>query len=409
MQNRIGSTIQLLDYFASRLIVICYGRFWVRYSFKTKILFSVCCLIAFAVSSPPVNGAEIENLTKTINAIGSKGLGHVKARQAVAELTKCDADEVVLILEGFDSSNKLAVNWLRAVVDTVLENALQRGEEIPLDSLMDFLDDTDNDANARRVAYEWITDGNPALRDRILKTALGDPSLEIRREAIENAVSRALSIKDEAAPEALKQLKLTLSSARDLDQIDQITEEIESLGGEVDLPTHFGFLVTWNLIGPFDNSGTKGFDIAYPPESVIDLQDAVEGKVGNIKWFEYSSEDRYGMLDLNTIMPEKYKGAIAYAHTTFESGKKQMVDLRLGCVNGNKIWVNGKLITSNHVYHANTSIDQYIARATLNEGTNEILVKIAQNEQEESWAQRWQFQLRICDEFGTAILPTDRR
>jgi ribosomal protein L11 methylase PrmA len=71
--------------------------------------------------------------------------------------------------------------------------------------------------------------------------------------------------------------------------------------------------------------------------------------------------------------------------------------------------VNGKLITSNHVYHANTSIDQYIARATLNEGTNEILVKIAQNEQEESWAQRWQFQLRICDEFGTAILPTDRR
>ena len=144
-----------------------------RYSFKTKILFSMCCLIAFAVSAPAVNGAEIENLTKTINAIGSKGLGHVKARQAVAELTKCDADQVVLILEGFDSSNKLAVNWLRAVVDTVLENALQRGEEIPLDSLMEFLDDTDNDANARRVAYEWITDGNPALRDRILKTALG--------------------------------------------------------------------------------------------------------------------------------------------------------------------------------------------------------------------------------------------
>jgi hypothetical protein len=381
----------------------------VRYFFKTKILVSVCCLIAYAVSAPPVEGVEVETLTKTINAIGAKGLGHEKARLAVAELTKCDAGQVVLILEGFDSSNKLAVNWLRAVVDTVLENSLQRGEAIPLESLMEFLANTDNDVNARRVAYEWITEGNPQLRERILKTSLSDPSLEIRREAIENAVSRALSIKDEAGPEALKQLRLTLSSARDLDQIDKITEEIESLGGEVDLPTHFGFLVTWNLIGPFDNSGTKGFDIAYAPESVIDLQDSVDGKMGDIKWFEHSSEDRYGLLDLNMIMPEKYKGAIAYAHTTFESGKKQMVDIRLGCVNGNKIWVNGKLITSNHVYHANTSIDQYIARANLHEGTNEILVKIAQNEQEESWAQRWQFQLRICDEFGTAILPSDRK
>ena len=80
----------------------------------------------------------------------------------------------------------------------------------------------------------------------------------------------------------------------------------------------------------------------------------------------------------------------------------------MGCVNGNKIWVNGKLITSNHVYHANTSIDQYIAKARLNKGTNEILVKVAQNEQEESWAQRWQFQLRICDKYGTAILAADR-
>ena len=379
-----------------------------RYSLKTKMLCSLCCLVALAVSVPPVDGVEIENLTKTINAIGTKGLGHAKARQAVAELTKCDVNQIVLILDGFDSSNKLAVNWLRAVVDTVLENSLQRGGTIPLDSLMGFLADTDNDASARRVAYEWITEGNPELRERILKTALGDPSLEIRREAIDHAVSRALSIKDDAGPEALKQLKLTLSSARDLDQIDQITTEIESLGGEVDLPTHFGFLVTWNLIGPFDNSGTKGFDVASAPESAIALQDAVEGKNGNIRWFEHSSEDPYGLLDLNTIMPEKYKGAIAYAHTTFESDKKQSVDIRLGCINGNKIWVNGNLITSNHVYHANTSIDQYIARATLNKGRNDILVKIAQNEQEESWAQRWQFQLRICDESGTAILPSDR-
>ena len=376
---------------------------------KQQICFSISCLLTFVISVPAVEGVEVGDLTRTVNAIGPKGVGHAKAKLAMAELAKVDPLEVVSILKGFDSSNKLAVNWLRAVVDSRLEAAIQEGDGIPLDELRGFLSDTGNDVYARRVAYEWITEANPELKEEILKGSLNDPSLEIRREALDSALARALAIKNEAGDESLQQLNKTLSSARDLDQIDQITEEIESLGGEVDLPTHFGFLLTWNLIGPFDNSGTKGFDVAYAPESMVDLQKVVEGKVGIIMWFEHSSNDRYGLLDLNTIMPEKYKGAIAYAHTTFESDKKQSVDLRLGCINGNKIWVNGKLVGSNHVYHANTSIDQYISRATLEKGKNEILVKIAQNEQEESWAQRWQFQLRICDQFGTAILSADRK
>jgi hypothetical protein len=53
-------------------------------------------------------------------------------------------------------------------------------------------------------------------------------------------------------------------------------------------------------------------------------------------------------------------------------------------------------------------IDQYIVNAPLKKGTNRILLKIAQNEQEESWAQRWEFQLRVCDTNGTAVLAIDR-
>jgi hypothetical protein len=33
---------------------------------------------------------------------------------------------------------------------------------------------------------------------------------------------------------------------------------------------------------------------------------------------------------------------------------------------------------------------------------------IAQNEQTEAWAQDWKFQLRVCDDIGTAILSADR-
>ncbi|MBA62941.1 MAG: hypothetical protein CMJ76_11305 [Planctomycetaceae bacterium] len=365
-------------------------------------------IISFVFISTSGYCAEISDLTKTINKIGPKGAGHAEARMAMAELSKTDVNDVSDILAGFDSRNKLAVNWLRAAVDTVLDKAQQQGKEMPVDALREFLAETKYDSNARRVAYEWLIQIKPELRQEILTSSLNDPSLEIRREAITNAVEAAVKQKTDSPDEALKQLKSILNSARDIDQIDEVTQQIETLGGKVDLPTHFGFLMNWNLIGPFDNSGTKGFDVVYAPEATVELDKALEGKSGNIKWFAHTTEDRYGLMDLNVIMPEKYKGAIAYAHTTFQSDKEQEVDVRLGCINGNKIWINGKLITSNHVYHANTSIDQYIARAKLNKGNNIILVKIAQNEQEESWAQRWQFQLRICDESGTAILAADR-
>jgi hypothetical protein len=52
-------------------------------------------------------------------------------------------------------------------------------------------------------------------------------------------------------------------------------------------------------------------------------------------------------------------------------------------------------------------VDQYIYRGELKPGKNLILVKVLQNEQTESWAQNWQFQLRVCDAIGTAVLPAD--
>lgn len=366
------------------------------------------CLIGLSFGNHLI-AVDIDQLTAVINKIGVKGQGHAEARNAMSELVEIDPTDVVDILHGFDSKNVLALNWLRAAVDSVLESAHQNGKTIPLRELQAFLADTRNNENARRVAYEWIVQLDDSLRTNILLNSLNDPSLEIRREAVTEAVSASLKIKDAQKEVALSQLKTILSSARDIDQIEQITTHIESLGGTVDLPRHFGFLMTWNLVGPFDNSGTKGFDVAYPPEANVALDKTLEGKAGSVQWFEHTTMDPYGMMDLNVIMPEKYKGAIVYAYTTFDSSEDRDVEIRMGCVNGNKIWVNGKLITSNHVYHANTSIDQYIAKARLHKGENEILVKVAQNEQEESWAQRWQFQLRICDKYGTAVLASGRK
>jgi hypothetical protein len=51
-------------------------------------------------------------------------------------------------------------------------------------------------------------------------------------------------------------------------------------------------------------------------------------------------------------------------------------------------------------------IDQYLADFELKKGTNRILLKICQNEQNEPWAQDWKFQFRITDRNGKALRST---
>ena len=44
----------------------------------------------------------------------------------------------------------------------------------------------------------------------------------------------------------------------------------------------------------------------------------------------------------------------------------------------------------------------------LKKGKNTILVKACQNEQTEEWTVQWEFQLRVCNQSGVAILASNR-
>ena len=127
-------------------------------------------------------------------------------------------------------------------------------------------------------------------------------------------------------------------------------------------------------MGPFDNTGSRSFDVAYPPEENVDLSATYEGQDGEIKWTEHATDDKFGTVDLNEAL-DKHKGAIAYAFTEFEAtnGKALPVELRIGCINANKVWLNGKLLLANEVYHSGTVIDQYVGKGELKPGKNSIL------------------------------------
>src|SRR5690606_21486218 len=103
------------------------------------------------------------------------------------------------------------------------------------------------------------------------------------------------------------------------------------------------------------------------------------------------------------------KQVVGYGYTEFQSAEERPAELRLGCKNAWKIWFNGEFLFGRDEYHRGQRIDQYILPITLKKGKNTILVKACQNEQEQDWTVQWEYQLRVCDETGTAILSTDRK
>src|SRR5262249_12492649 len=123
------------------------------------------------------------------------------------------------------------------------------------------------------------------------------------------------------------------------------------------------------------------------------------------RWTECSTTDPYGVVDLNKVIG-KLKGTTAYACATVVSPREQQVEVRAGSINAIKVFLNGKQVFSREEYHHGMAMDQHVARVTLKEGRNELLVKVCQNEQTEDWAQDWKFQVRICDAVGSAVPVT---
>jgi hypothetical protein len=177
------------------------------------------------------------------------------------------------------------------------------------------------------------------------------------------------------------------------------------MGETVDLPKHFGFITRWEIIGPFDNTERKGFAAQYGPEKDLSKNVEHDGKTGKVSWKPYASTDEYGKIDFNKPLTP-LKETTAYAMADFESAAERDVELRLGCKNAWKVWVNGVLLFGRDEYHRGQRMDQYKLKCRLRRGNNTILVKCCQNEQTESWTAEWEFQLRVCDSTGTAVLPS---
>ncbi|HXG49562.1 MAG TPA: hypothetical protein VNO52_18210 [Methylomirabilota bacterium] len=359
-------------------------------------------LLAAAAASNP------DESIRLIKSVGPEGRGNAAAAGAWSALTQAGPGALPLVLAAMDDANDLAMNWLRSAADVIVDRSQASGVPLPVAELGEFLLDLRHDARSRPYAFELLSRLHPAAASRLVPGLVNDPAPALRREAVARLLEEAQQLN--AARDtngALLVFQQALAHAREEDQVRTAAEALRRLGRRVDLPRHFGFLMNWKVIGPFDNTGGRGFDTVYPPERELDFEKSVPGKDGEVRWRDFASTSQFGVIDINKVCGA-LKGVTAYAYTEFHSATGGPAELRLGGKNSWKLWCNGQYLFGRDEYHRGAEIDQYRMPVHLKPGRNTILVKVCQNEQKEEWTVEWEFQLRVCDASGTALLSTDR-
>lgn len=341
-------------------------------------------------------------------AVGPEGQGNAEAAAAWKALTASStAADLPALFTAMDEANPLAANWLRGAVFAVADRTAAAGQTLPPGLLADFLKNPTHGPAGRLLAADLLQQTDRPAWDALVPGLLLDPVPALRREPVARLTAEATAAKDKT------KLRQALEAARDEDQVRAAADELRALGETVDLPRHFGFLMDWQVIGPFENKGRAGFETIFPPEQSIDLAASYPGKEIKsgqdpvVRWQPWTSNSEFGVVDLNKPLG-MLKEVTGYATTTYHSAEARPAELRLGCKNAWKLWLNGKPVFGRDEYHRGMKIDQYRFPVQLQAGPNVILVKLCQNEQTETWTVQWDFQLRVCDASGTALLAPNR-
>ena len=240
-------------------------------------------------------------------------------------------------------------------------------------------------------------------RIRLLPKMLNDPSSELRRDAVAAKLDARRQDRFASTPAGNEFFKDLLQHARDRDQVNGICAELKKAQVDIDQTAHYGFVTNWLLVGPFDNSKGVGFNIVYPPEKGVDLKATYPGKSGQVQLAGTHHHARPSAWSISTTLSASFKATIVYGYAAVSSEMERPVEIRAGSNNAMRIWVNGKEIYFREEYHHGMEMDQHVGKTTLKAGRNEILIKVCQNEQTESWAEQWSFQLRVCDALGAAV------
>jgi hypothetical protein len=371
---------------------------------KTWITILIACL---GTRAPALGDDNLRELVARVRAVGPQGTGAKDARVAREKLAACGPEAIPILLEGMDTSDTVAANWLRTAFDDVLARSLKSNPaSIPSDELRRFMLDPKRQGRVRRLALDVLARLDPEAPHKLIPPLLDDP--EFRRDAVAVALAEGdRAVQAKQSDDAIAAFSKAFDAARDADQVRAAAAKLKSLGREVSIVKHMGFLVDWYVLGPFDGPNFKAFANVYPPEKqlrAIDLAATYDGARGKVAWKRHRTPDEFGTVDLVTAVAAT-DDAAAYAYTTIESAQPRDAQIRCGADDNIQIWLNGKKVFAKEEWQNGTRLDRFIAPVQLQMGTNDILVKICQGPKylDPGMANPWSLQIRICDATGKGI------
>lgn len=370
-----------------------------RWKQTMTLLVSALLLITAAhLAADDVNSPRLQALLNSIRAVGPQGAGSIAARKAWDQLVAQGPAALPAIFAAMDTPDTVIVNWLLTAVDAIAAEQKSKGKPLPVEQLLQFIQDSKHQGRARRLALELVETAVPGTTERRLPGWLNDP--EFRYESVEQLLAATAKLKD---PETVRQrYRQAFAAARDVEQVKAIERKLKELGTDVDVLAHLGFFRDWYVLGPFDAHEMKGFATVYPPEEKIDLAAAYAGKRGNIRWkrITYQPQDRIGLINLAKELGSA-DDAVAYAYTAFRAAAAVEAEFRGGADDNLSVWVNGKRVFAFEEYRNGVRLDRHRFKVPLRLGVNTVLVKVCQAPADTGSPEpNWEFLLRMVDASG---------
>jgi hypothetical protein len=365
--------------------------------FQTSVvLASVVCLAAAGAARPDDDVAAI--------------LKNQDRRKAWDRLVARGPAALPELLAAMDTRDTAAANWLRTAFDRIVEKERAAGgKNFDAEALLRFVQDPKQAGRARRLALELVEELRPGTTAKLVPGWIEDS--EFRYEAVEALIKEADVLeKARNRADAAVAFQRAFEASRDLQQAKIIAVRLRDLDVTVSVAEHFGFLMHWEVIGPFDGLEMKGFRTAYPPEKDPDVKEAI-GKGGNMLTWKAvhvkepppSAGGHVALVNLLEPLGQIFD-AVGYARTKFEIDKAGEYEFRGAADDNMTVWVNGEKVFAYEEYRNGVRFDRHKFKVNLKAGVNTILVKICQAPIDPTNPEpNWEFFLRLVDAEGKGV------
>ena len=144
--------------------------------------------------------------------------------------------------------------------------------------------------------------------------------------------------------------------------------------------SHWMFVDSWYLLGPFDNAGRVNLEKKFPPETVVDRDATYEGKSGSkLRWEFYQVADPKIVPPFRNFTATK-KGSleyiIYYACTELRFAEECDLWIAVGSDDFSKVWVNDQLVWASGKQQKDWRVDEGLRKVHFQKGVNRILYRV---------------------------------